>query len=92
MGKTHQEQVQLKAELTEASAKVERGAQYIHYKSSDKVYTVLDLAFKEDNNELCVIYRADYGEKLTFIRPMSSWLDQINIDGNTIARFTKIST
>ena len=90
MGKTHKEQVELKAELKQAQAQVKVGAQYTHYKSVDKIYTVLNLAFQEEDNELCVIYQAEYGEHPVFIRPLVSWLETVERGGKTVARFTKL--
>lgn len=90
MGKTHAEQIQLKAELEQAQDQVEVGGQYRHYKAAHKVYTVLNLAFQEEDNELCVIYRAEYEEKLIFIRPLASWLAMVEWEGGTVPRFTKL--
>lgn len=90
MGKSDQDQVALKAELELAQKQVEVGAQYRHYKSANKIYTVLNLAFQEENNELCVIYQAEYEERLTFIRPLASWIMMVEWEGKTVPRFTKL--
>ncbi|HEX8762491.1 MAG TPA: DUF1653 domain-containing protein [Candidatus Saccharimonadales bacterium] len=90
MERIHTGQVQLKAELEQAQDKVEIGAQYRHYKAAHNTYTVLNLAFQEEDNELCVIYRADYEEKLTFVRPLVSWLAMVEWQGETVPRFTKL--
>lgn len=90
MNKTHREQVDLKAELEQAQQQVEVGAQHRHLKAADKIYTVLNLAFQEEDNELCVIYRADYDERLAFIRPMASRLMSVGWQGKTMPRFTKL--
>lgn len=66
MGKTHKQQLQLKTELEDAQKKVTIGALYTHYKGEDKIYMVTGLGFVEATNELCVIYRAEYSEHLTF--------------------------
>jgi len=90
MGKTHEEQLQLKQKLQHAQTLVAVGAQYRHYKATHKIYTVLNLAFQEEDNQLCVIYQADYEERLIFIRPLSSWLAMVEWDGKTVPRFTKL--
>jgi hypothetical protein len=90
MGKTHREQIELKGQLERAQQQVEVGAQYRHYKASHKIYTVLNLAFQEEDNELCVIYQAAYEERLVFIRPLSSWIMTVEWEGETVPRFTKI--
>lgn len=91
MGKTHKEQLELAVELAEAKAKVTVGATYQHYKGADKLYEVLGLGFMEADNELCVIYRALYGEELTFLRPVSVWLETVKWKDKTVPRFTKVS-
>lgn len=90
MGKTHKEQLVLVQEVADAQAKITVGAQYRHYKGADKLYTVTGLGFLEATDELCVIYRADYGEQMTFLRPLSVWLETVEWKGKTVPRFTKI--
>ena len=90
MGKTHVEQLVLAKEIEEAKTKVIVGAEYWHYKSRDKVYEVVGLGFLEATDELCVIYRARYGERLTFLRPLSVWLESVEWEGKTVPRFNKM--
>lgn len=90
MGKSHKEQVQLKAALDQAQTQVKIGAKYRHYKADHKIYTVLNLAFQEEDNQLCVIYQAEYDERLVFIRPLVSWLMMVEWEGRTVPRFTKL--
>lgn len=79
---------ELSRRLTEAAQAVSVGADYIHYKG--KLYTVRDLAILESTNEICVIYQAQYGNRLTFIRPVSDWIKDVQWQGETLTRFTKI--
>ncbi len=90
MGKTHREQVELAKEIEAAKSQVAIGSQYWHYKGRDKVYEVIGLGFIEANDELCVIYQAQYGERLTFLRPLTIWLEEVVWEGQTVPRFTKI--
>ncbi len=90
MGKTHKEQLQLKAELKKAMAEVEIGSNYYHYKGKHKIYKVLHLAFQEENDVLCVVYQAVYDERLVFIRPLASWLQTVEAEGKLVPRFTRI--
>jgi hypothetical protein len=90
MGKTHVEQLVLAKEIEQAKAKVTIGVKYWHYKGRDKVYEVIGLGFLEATDELCVIYRAEYGERLTFLRPLNSWLEQVEWKDKTVPRFTKL--
>lgn len=50
----------------------------------------MGLGFLEATDELCVIYQAQYGEKLTFLRPLTIWLEKVEWEGKTVPRFTKI--
>jgi hypothetical protein len=90
MGRTHKEQLELRKEVEDAKYKVTVGARYWHYKGKDKVYEIIGLGFLEATDELCVIYQAQYGEKLTFLRPLTIWLEQVEWEGETVPRFTKI--
>lgn len=90
MGRTHQEQLELKKQIDTAKTKVTVGARYWHYKSKDKVYEVIGLGFLEANDELCVMYQAQYGERLIFLRPLTAWLQQVEWEGKTVPRFTKM--
>lgn len=90
MGKSHTEQLELKQLLADIKKDIAVGARYVHYKGTDKVYEVTDIAFMEADNTPCVIYKAQYGEQLTFIRPVSSWIETVEWQGTTIPRFTKL--
>ncbi len=90
MGKTHKEQLVLAKEIEIAQSKVTVGARYRHYKSADKIYKIIGLGFLEANDELCVIYQAQYDERLTFIRPLTIWLEHVEREDKTVPRFTKI--
>ena len=90
MGRTHEEQLVLIKDLDAASDKVTVGATYYHYKNNNKVYQVVGLGFLEASDELCVIYTAQYGKGLTFIRLLSVWLETLDWNGKIVQRFTKL--
>ncbi len=83
-------QEQLKALLEDAKARVQVGARYQHYKSADMTYKVLDIVIQEVDNQPAVVYQAEYGEKITFVRPLSVWLEKVEFAGTTVSRFTKL--
>lgn len=87
---THKERSVLNKELNSAKAKVTVGASYRHYKDPSKLYKVIDFGFLESNDELHVIYQAQYGESVIFLRPLTSWLEQVEWEGQTLLRFMKI--
>ncbi|HEX4662074.1 MAG TPA: DUF1653 domain-containing protein [Candidatus Saccharimonadales bacterium] len=74
------------AELADAETKVTVGAMYKHYKKGD-IYSVNGLGILEASNEVAVIYQAQYGENLVFIRPLSNWLEKVEKDGAAQPRF-----
>lgn len=81
-------QAQLSARIAEATKQVVVGARYMHYKQL--CYKVIAVALREEDNEPCVIYQAEYGDKLTWIRPVANWVEDVEVDGRTTKRFTKI--
>lgn len=81
---------ELAQRLTEAEKKVEVGACYVHYKDSTKKYVVKSLGILEATEEVGVIYEALNDIKISFIRPLSSFCGTVEIDGVSVARFTKI--
>lgn len=88
----HKGEETLLAELEKAKSLVTVGGLYTHYKSSGKQYKVTQIAVLEATDELCVIYQAQYGEKLSFARPLASWLETIKWQNNLVPRFTKIKS
>ena len=71
--------------LDEAAQRVSVGGRYRHYKGG--LYTVTGLAILEATEEVCVIYRAEYGEHLSFVRALSVWLEMVDVDGTMAPRF-----
>ena len=90
MGRTHKEQIELKKEIELAQTKIAVGELYWHYKSKDMVYKIIGLGFLEANDELSVIYQAQYGEQLTFLRPLTVWLENVEWEGKIVPRFNKV--
>lgn len=87
---SHLSESQLVNRLQQVLLVVEVGAKYMHY--SQKLYTVIDVAINEANNEPCVIYQADYGKRITFIRPLTVWAEHVLVGGKEVPRFAKIDT
>lgn len=89
MGK-HKEHSVLSKELKDAKTKITIGADYRHHKDPNKLYKVIDLGFLESSDELHVIYQAQYGEGLIFLRPLTSWLEMVEWEGKTLPRFSQV--
>lgn len=88
----HKGEDALLAEIEKAKTHITIGACYTHYKSADKYYKVTQIAILEATDDICVIYQAQYGKKLSFVRPLTSWLETVEWQGQTIPRFTKIES
>lgn len=76
--------------LKEAGAVVHVGARYTHFKTPDSEYIVTGLGILEATEEVAVIYQAQQGDTVTFIRPFSSWIETVEHEGSTVPRFSKL--
>jgi len=89
MGRTSLEDLLQK--LDEAKSKVTIGGKYYHYKSPNDYYIIVDIALYEETEEPCVVYRAEYGKNLTWIRPVTDFLAEVEKeDGSKCKRFTRV--
>ena len=61
---------------------------YRHYKGNQ--YEVIGIAKHSETLESMVIYTALYGERGTWVRPLSMWSNPIEVDGKTVKRFEYI--
>lgn len=86
----HKSQPALTQELKDATNKVHVGALYVHYKQPENTYRVTNLAIIEATDEVCVVYQAKYGDQITFVRPLKSWLESVEQNGKKVKRFTKV--
>jgi len=59
---------------------------YRHYKG--KSYDVTGFALNSETMESMVIYKAMYGERKVWVRPLAMWEDLIDVNGNTVKRFS----
>ena len=62
---------------------------YEHFKGNQ--YQVIDVAKHSETSEQHVVYRALYGERGLWIRPLSMFDELITRDGKTFKRFQFIS-
>lgn len=58
---------------------------YRHYKGNR--YQVLGLARHSETLEMLVVYRADYGDKGLWVRPVAMFLETVEVDGIRLPRF-----
>ena len=62
---------ELEAMLKDAKTRVPLGL-YTHYKNG-KQYLVTGYGVARYQGEVCVIYEAQYGKRLTYIRTLAEW-------------------
>lgn len=79
------------AELERIKEIVPLGARYFHYKHAEKTYKIVLHGFIEATGEPAIIYQAEYGDKTTWIRPASVFLEKVEWEGKKVPRFTRIS-
>ena len=58
---------------------------YQHYKGAQ--YQVIDTARHSETEEELVLYRALYGEKGLWVRPLVMFTETVLIDGKEVPRF-----
>ena len=61
---------------------------YKHYKGHE--YEVIGVAKHSETLEDMVIYRALYGDKGTWARPLKMFSEEVVVDGKKVPRFERI--
>jgi hypothetical protein len=61
---------------------------YRHFKGGE--YQVIDIARHSETGEELVVYRPLYGEGRLWVRPLHMFLEQVERDGATLPRFTRV--
>ncbi len=74
--------------LEDAGKQVTVGSVYQHYKGNS--YTVLQVVFIEATMEPAVVYRANYDQRLVYVRPIAMWLEHVELEDKTVPRFRRI--
>lgn len=59
---------------------------YKHYKRGDD-YTVIDIVFHSETEETLVLYRAEYGERQLWVRPLEMFVESVDVNGQNVPRF-----
>lgn len=61
---------------------------YRHYKGND--YEVLGVATHSETGEALVVYRALYGARGLWLRPVGMFCESVAIDGQPVPRFSYV--
>jgi hypothetical protein len=86
---SHLSHKELLNRLDTAEKLVEVGAIYTHYKNSKVEYRVSGLSFIEATDAIAVVYEAVADPRISFIRPITNWLQYVLNDTHYVQRFTK---
>ena len=62
---------------------------YQHYKGNQ--YDVIDIVRHSETEETLVLYRALYGERGLWVRPLTMFTERVNVDGLCMPRFEFVS-
>jgi hypothetical protein len=86
----HKPQEELLDLIDQAGNKIKLNTNYRHYKNQNDSYKTLDFVIIEATDQIGVLYQAQYGKKLTFVRPVANWLEKVEQNGQLIPRFSEI--
>ena len=65
-----------------------KAGKYRHYKGKD--YEVLGTATHSETGEALVVYRALYGARGLWVRPVEMFCESVTIAGQTVPRFAYV--
>jgi hypothetical protein len=62
---------------------------YKHFKGN--FYLVENVAIHSETGDKVVVYRADYGERSLFVRPLNMFLEEVEFNGRKVPRFRPLT-
>jgi hypothetical protein len=65
-----------------------RPGRYRHYKGND--YQVIGIARHSETEEEMVVYRKLYGDHSLWVRPLTMFLEQVEVNGRLLPRFAPL--
>lgn len=77
--------------LEKLKTQIPVGSRYFHYKNPNQFYTIISHGIIEATGEPGIIYQAEYGDKTTWIRPASVFLEEVEWEDKKMPRFTRIN-
>lgn len=86
----HKSQDELRTKVENSFKNVSVGDIYYHYKNPDQHYEIVAVGLFEENEEPCVVYKALYGERLTWVRTLKAFSEIVSLNEKTFPKFTKI--
>lgn len=90
--KTNKDRKDLLKEIELLDLKINEGDRFCHYKHPDHFYKVIALGFVESTGETCIVYQAEYGDRITWVRTENEFFSKATLeDGSSVDRFVKVS-
>jgi hypothetical protein len=65
-----------------------QAGKYRHYKGNE--YEVLGIATHSETEERLVVYRALYGARGLWVRPLAMFCESVNVGGESVPRFSYV--
>lgn len=87
----HQSSETLEQLVKTAQTKIQVNQIYQHYKDSTKTYRIIAIALDEASESVSIVYQALYAPHLTWIRPITNFLEAVTWEGKPVTRFQLIS-
>ena len=77
--------------IDQAKKKIKLGDRFFHYKHKNRYYNIVQIGFIENTEEVCIVYQAEFGDKLVWVRTLTDFMSKVNLeDGSIVDRFTKV--
>lgn len=87
---------ELFSRIVDAQSKVEIGGVYSHFKNSERLYRVEDIALLQISHadydeQAVVIYSAVEDPEIRWVRPLTDFCSEVEVDGQKQPKFIKVS-
>ena len=73
--------------LNDAASQVQVGGVYFSSYIPDDLYLVLTVAIDTNTLEEVVVYQALFGVNAIWVRPVSEWVQLVNVDGSVVPHY-----
>ena len=83
----HTSEQELKQRLDDAKSKIDMGREYYHYKNPDQHYHIVAVGMIEETETPAVIYQAEYGDNIVWVRSVEDFLSKVAQNDKMINKF-----
>ncbi len=88
----HRSSESLERLIKDAQSQIKVDQIYQHYKDSNKTYRIVAVALDEASENVSIVYQALYSPYLTWIRPITNFLEDVSWEGKVVSRFQLATT